>query len=142
MVATPGEIATATPGAETATIATSDLVGSATLVATTWKVPAVPGAVYVPVEFTVPPLASCTDHVTEVAWVAAAPVTAAVNPIDPLGTTEGLWGLTVTDKPAGPCPLQATKSTAGRTTMIRDFICTSRDDLRVLGGRAKLRTRR
>ena len=34
-----------TGGAVTVTVATADRVGSATLVATTWKVPAVPGAV-------------------------------------------------------------------------------------------------
>jgi hypothetical protein len=136
MVATPGEIDTAADGAATATVATSDFVGSATLVATTWKVPAVPGAVYAPVEFTVPPPASCTDHVTEVAWVAAATVTAAVNPTEPLGATAGSCGLTDTVKPeAAPCPLQAplqaTTSIVPRTTMILAFICTSRDDRRV-----------
>ncbi|HET7788161.1 MAG TPA: hypothetical protein VFL36_19475 [Myxococcales bacterium] len=63
-------------------------------------------------------------------------MTAAVNPTEPLGATEGACGLTATVKPeAAPWPLQpplhAAISIVPRTTMILAFICTSRDDRRV-----------
>ena len=48
----------------TVTVAVSLFDGSATLVATTWYVPAAAGAVYWPDESTVPPRTSCTDQVT------------------------------------------------------------------------------
>src|SRR5690349_9865145 len=51
---------------------------SATLVATTWKVPGDPGAVYRPEPSTLPPDApSWTDQVTAVDWPESVPVTAA-----------------------------------------------------------------
>jgi hypothetical protein len=54
------------------------LVASALLVATTWYVPGVPGAVYRPAALTLPPEGdpSSTDHLTD---VSAAPVTEASN---------------------------------------------------------------
>ena len=60
-----GLIATAI-GGTTMTVAVALLLVSATLVATTWKVPADPGAVYCPEPFTLPPPDSCTDQVTAV----------------------------------------------------------------------------
>src|SRR6266851_3745660 len=55
-----GETALMTTLLTTDTVAVSRLVGSATLVAMTWKVPAIPGAVEEPEASTVPPPASCT----------------------------------------------------------------------------------
>lgn len=52
---------------ETLTVALSFLVASATLVATTWNVPGVAGAVYLPAASMLPPAApSWTDQVTAV----------------------------------------------------------------------------
>jgi hypothetical protein len=98
-----GEIETAMTGAAaTVTTATSLLEASATLVATTWNVPATPGAVYVPEEDTLPPADSCSDHVTAVDWPAPRPVTAALNVTLAPGATETARGLTATDAPADP----------------------------------------
>ena len=70
--AEPGEIVTATV-AVTVTAAEADLLVSATLVAVTTKLPALMGAVYIPPEETLPPLAF---QVTDVLLV---PLTLAVN---------------------------------------------------------------
>jgi hypothetical protein len=70
-----GAIDTTTGAAEvTVTVATADLLLSATLVAVTVNVPAVPGAVYSPLEETVPPLA-----VQLTAVLAPFAITVAVN---------------------------------------------------------------
>ncbi len=63
-------------GEETVTAADADLVGSAWLVATTWKAPEVAGAVYVPSPPIDPPPISCTDQATT---VSAVPETEAWN---------------------------------------------------------------
>jgi hypothetical protein len=75
--ALPGEIVTATDdgggggggggagGAVTVAAATSDAVGSATLVAMTWQLAAAPGAVYTPDAAMLPqPVGSARDQVT------------------------------------------------------------------------------
>jgi hypothetical protein len=66
--ADPGAMETVMFGAGvTVTAAVALLDGSATLVATTWNVPAVPGAVYLPEPSMLPPLApSSTDQLTSV----------------------------------------------------------------------------
>src|SRR5512138_733542 len=56
-------------GGMTVTVALPDFVASATLVATTWYVPATAGAAYVPAASIVPPPLSCTDQVTPVSVV-------------------------------------------------------------------------
>src|SRR5262249_61936889 len=66
-------------GAVTVTAAVLDFEVSATEVATTWYVPALPGAVYMPEEFIVPPPASWTLQVTAVDWPGVVPLTVAVN---------------------------------------------------------------
>ncbi len=68
-----GEIVTAIVGAVTVTVADADLVVSAVLVAFTVYVPAAVGAVYRPVDETVPPVAN------QVTAVLVVPVTVAVN---------------------------------------------------------------
>jgi hypothetical protein len=66
---------------------------SATLVATTWYIPSVAGAVYLPEESTLPPRApSCTDHVTAVGCPAVVPLTVAVNMKLALGAIARLGG--------------------------------------------------
>jgi hypothetical protein len=67
VVAVLGEIATAIE--VTVTAALPDFVGSATLVATTWYVPAAAGATYVPPASMIPPPLSCTDQLTRVSVV-------------------------------------------------------------------------
>src|SRR5512138_1149211 len=67
--ATAGEMATAIAGRVTVTVALPDLVGSAALVAMTWNVPAIKGALYLPVASTLPPPLSWTDQVTRVSLV-------------------------------------------------------------------------
>jgi hypothetical protein len=59
-------------GATTFTVPAPDLDGSATLVATTWKTPVVPGAEYRPVGSIDPPPAYCTVQLT---WVTEEPTT-------------------------------------------------------------------
>ncbi len=66
--------------AVTVTVAEALSVLSATLVAMTWKVPALDGAVYRPDPLMVPPAApSCTDQLTAVDWPPLIPVTEAVK---------------------------------------------------------------
>src|SRR5689334_6853457 len=121
----------ATLGATTETVAEPDLLGSAALVATTWKVPAVPGAVYLPVASTVPPLLpSCTDQVTETE-AAALPAAAAVNDSLPLTGTDALCGLTSMAMlpPPAVCALQAVQSRTAKTATPRariDFLSSGR----------------
>src|SRR5438132_14214875 len=50
------------PETPTVTVAVSVLEGSAMLAATTWKVPATAGAMYVPEASIIPPPTSCTDQ--------------------------------------------------------------------------------
>src|SRR6267143_4024145 len=69
---------------------------SATLVAPTWYVPTVAGAVYRPEESTVPPPSSCTDHVTAVDCPLPIPVTVAVNVTVPPGCADATLGETET----------------------------------------------
>src|SRR5882672_6073990 len=84
----------------TLTVAVPLLVGFAMLVATTWYVPDVAGAVYPPEELTVPPAApSCTDQVTAVDWPAVVPATTAVNERVPPGVVSVACGETATDTP-------------------------------------------
>src|SRR6201989_767925 len=66
-------------GAETVTVACPDFDGSATLVATMWKVPVFAGAVEWPAASTVPPPRSRTDQLTAVDWPGDVPVTVAEN---------------------------------------------------------------
>ena len=80
-------------GALTVTVATADFEVSATLVATTWKVPGVEGAVYRPLLDTEPPPVSSTLHVTAVLDV---PVTVAVNCCVPSSATVCAVGLMLT----------------------------------------------
>jgi hypothetical protein len=80
-------------GTETTfTVAVSIFEVSATLVATTWYVPSVDGAVYRPAESTIPPPASCTDQVTATDCLAVVPVTVAENVTTPSGCTELTFG--------------------------------------------------
>jgi hypothetical protein len=81
-----GLIETAT-GTVTVTVDESDLELSATLVAMTVYVPAVPGAVYKPETEIVPPVA---DHETDVLLV---PVTLAVNCCVPFVLSEAVAGV-------------------------------------------------
>src|SRR4051812_22601857 len=122
MVATLGEIVTVGPA--TATVALPDLELSATLVATTWKVPGVPGAVYVPLELTVPPAGpSCTDQVTAAGSPAAPPLTAAANPAEPFTGTDRVGGITATETlPFSWVPLQAALSRIAKTRLVRTLI--------------------
>src|SRR6266404_1609235 len=80
----------------TETAAIADLEGSATLVATTWNVPAVAGAVYTPAALMLPPPGSCTDQVTAPDCPAAVPVTDVWKLIVPPTVIEGVGGVTVT----------------------------------------------
>jgi hypothetical protein len=88
-------------GTETATTAVALLLVSATLVATTWKVPADAGAVYCPEPFTLPPPDSCTDQVTRVDWPELVPVTVAVKLTVPPVVVEALGGAMLTEIAAG-----------------------------------------
>jgi hypothetical protein len=93
-----GEIVTVTGGggAVTVTAASPCAVESATLVARTVYDPAVAGAVYRPVESTVPPLACTTVQVTA---VLAVPVTAAARRVVAFGATVAVVGTTWTSTP-------------------------------------------
>jgi len=90
MEAETGEIVTPTTGALTVTVAEADLVVSATLVAVTVNVPALPGAVYSPADETEPLVAL---QVTE---VLLEPVTLAVNCCVPPVESDAEPGLIVT----------------------------------------------
>src|SRR4051812_18885534 len=80
----------AAAGATTTTVAMSLFEASAADVATTWYVPPVAGAVYLPVESTAPPAPpSCTDQVTA---VLEEPVTLAEKRALPLSATEAVLG--------------------------------------------------
>src|SRR5215813_5949975 len=81
---------------ETLTAATSLFV-----VATTWNVPAVPGAVYVPVELTLPPPVSCTDQVTAVDWPETVPETVALKVTLPPGVVLATVGEMATEITGG-----------------------------------------
>jgi hypothetical protein len=95
-------------GGVTVTVAVSDLVGSAWLVATTVHVRATVGAVYTPAGVIVPHPAVGTDHVTAVFDAFA---TIAVNVTVPPATTEGVLGeiatLTGATTLTAACPLTA-----------------------------------
>jgi hypothetical protein len=97
-VAGSGDTETVITGvAVTWTTATAFLVESATLVAITWKVPVVVGAVYRPEASIAPPAApSCTDQVTVVDCPGAAPVTVAVKLSPPPGVVDALAGMIAT----------------------------------------------
>jgi hypothetical protein len=73
------------------TVALSDLEGSATLVATTWNVPGAAGAMYLPLESTVPPAEpSRNDQVTADDCPDDRPVTRAVKEtVPPTRTVAG-----------------------------------------------------
>jgi hypothetical protein len=89
-----------TVGAEelaTVTVAVSFFEGFAALVARTWKVPELPGAVYFPDASTCPPPLSCTDHITAVDSPAAAPVTLALNVALPPGAMVAVCGAIETE---------------------------------------------
>ncbi len=82
-------------GAVTVTVARATFVVSTWLVATTWYVPAVVGAVYAPALVTVPPAApSWTDQST--AWYEVL-ATAAVNEVVPPAVTVAADGFTLTE---------------------------------------------
>src|SRR5512138_867710 len=84
-------------GAVTVIVDVSDLVGSATLVATTWYTPAVVGAVYVPSAATLPPSGvSATDQVTTLLGV---PLTPATNATVWPAITVAVVGVTETRAP-------------------------------------------
>ncbi len=125
-----GEIETTMAGVVvTVTVARSLFEVSATLVATTWNVPATPGAVYLPEGVTVPPAYSCTDHVTAGDWPALTPVTAAVNVTLPPGVTEIARGATATCIPAEPTgsepapqPVSTAKARTPRIATVRACI--------------------
>lgn len=82
-------------GVETETVAKSDRLASAWLVAVTVNVPAELGAVYIPAEETVPPVAVQSTAVSDV------PLTLTVNCSLPLTFRELLCGLTTTETEAG-----------------------------------------
>jgi hypothetical protein len=89
-----GVIATVIVGAAvTVTVAVSDAAGVATVVTTTWKVPAVAGAVYLPVVSIAPPVASVTDQVTAVFEV---PVTVAAKVFVAFTLRLNVFGVTAT----------------------------------------------
>ena len=85
--------------ADTVTVAVSDLLLSAWLVAVTVKVPAEPGAVYIPVEETAPPLA------VQLTAVLLVPVTLTVNCCCLLTCKGTLCGLTATAIVPGVVPV-------------------------------------
>jgi len=89
-----GEMVTPTTGALTVMVAEADLVVSATLVAFTVKVPVLLGAVYRPLEETLPPVA---DQVTA---VLLEPLTVAVNCWVPPVSIAADTGEMETDTPA------------------------------------------
>ena len=101
-------------GAVTVTVATSRLVESDALVATTWQVPAVEGAVYTPPVETLPQTEpSCTDQLT-----AELPrlVTAAVKVTVPPAVTLVLLGEITTDPAGGAVTVtDATPENLGRS---------------------------
>jgi len=78
-------------------MAVSIFDASATLVATTWKVPALAGAMYWPAESNDPPPASSTDQVTPVDCPTAVPLTAAVKLTTPFGTVDAALGEMMTE---------------------------------------------
>jgi len=81
----------------TVTVAEPLSVLSATLVATTWKVPALAGAVYVPAPLMLPPAApSWIDQLTAVDWPPLVPVTEAVKLTVPPAGVEAEPGATET----------------------------------------------
>jgi hypothetical protein len=83
--------------AVTVTVARPLFEASATLVATTWKVPGLPGAVYRPEPSTFPPDApSWTDQVTPVDWLESVPVTAAEKLVCSPATIDAVDGETDT----------------------------------------------
>jgi hypothetical protein len=92
----PGATATAsTRSAATVTTASEVRAGSATLVATTWYVPAVDGAVYMPAVVMVPPEGpSLTDQLTP--WFAE-PVTVEEKATVPHASTVEVAGPTETE---------------------------------------------
>jgi hypothetical protein len=102
------EMVTGGGGAVTVTVAVSLRVGSSTLLATTWHVAAVAGAVYTPAALTDPqPEASETDQVTA---GFAAPATAAVKETVPPVETVAERGLT--DTVTGALGVTVTTTTA------------------------------
>src|SRR5690348_13710203 len=130
VVAAAGEMV----GSETVTVATPDFEASSALVATTWNVPGAAGAVYLPVESTVPPpLPSCTDQVTA-GGCAAAGALPAVNDTEPFGGSEALAGLTVSEEPPG-APAQPAAARTRRIAVTRACISASAGDEIVSIGR-------
>ena len=84
-------------GGVTVTVASAVREESAALVAMTWKVPAVPGAVYLPDPSTEPPPDSRTVQRTDCDCPAVVPCTAAVNWSEPPARTVAVAGETVTE---------------------------------------------
>src|SRR6267142_889328 len=82
------------PEALTVTVALSVLEGSAMLAATTWKVPATAGAVYLPEASIIPPPTSCTDQRTS---AELPPLTAAAKERVALMARAACCGVTVTE---------------------------------------------
>jgi hypothetical protein len=83
-------------GCDTTTGAVALLLESAALVATTWNVPTMVGAVYNPSAAMLPPAApSCTAQVT--AWFASGGLTLAVNCCVPPVWSIAVAGATVTE---------------------------------------------
>lgn len=100
-------------GAVTVTAAVALLVVSATLVALTWYVPAVEGAVYKPDEAMEPPPASITVQVTA---VLLAPVTVAVKVVlPPVNTVVDAGSM---DMPAGVTVTAAVAFLVGSATLV------------------------
>jgi len=118
-----GVTATATDDS-TVTVAVARTVESVVLVATTWKVPLVWGAVYWPVALTVPPPGSMTDHVTVAGWGELAPETWALKSTVPPREVVAAGGITasemseVTPGMSATSPLQLKVKTARKAGKI------------------------
>src|SRR5678816_107629 len=95
VLAVPGVTVTEIGGV-TVTVASALREGSAALVATTWKVPVVPGAVYLPVASTDPPPASRTVQRTDCDCPGVVPCTVAVSWTEPPARTLAVAGEMVT----------------------------------------------
>jgi hypothetical protein len=91
----------------TVTVAWARFEESALLVATTWKVPLVWGAVYRPEESTVPPFGSSMDQLKPAAWRELSPEMEAWKSTSPPREVVAAAGTTETEMPevsAATCP--------------------------------------
>jgi hypothetical protein len=100
-------------GLETVTVATAQREGSATLVATTWKVPADAGALYLPEASMVPPPLSRTDQLTALDWPPDVPDTVAAKRTVAPVVVLTVAGLTETEIP-GAAPETVTVASPDR----------------------------